>query len=88
MSQSFVQAGFIITRLKIESMLSNAGVPVTDEEAKTHSSENYFEFHIKLLLPPGKLQQSLTMHLQRLSAQIAKSAILMQKRIPPVTSRY
>ncbi len=32
-------------------MVSNKGVPQTDEEAKTLSPDNYFEFHLKLQLP-------------------------------------
>lgn len=31
-------------------MMSNVGVPQTDEEAKLHSAENYFEFHIKVII--------------------------------------
>ena len=33
--------------------MSNKGIPLTEEEAQLLSPENYFEFHIKLRLPPG-----------------------------------
>lgn len=51
LSQVFLKAGFVISRTKIEALISNSGVPQTKEEASTLSSENYFEFHIKIALP-------------------------------------
>ncbi len=43
--------GFSINRMKIEAMAISSGVPQTSDEAKQHSRNNYFEFHLKLKLP-------------------------------------
>jgi hypothetical protein len=76
LSQSIVQAGFNITRLKIEAMISNVGVPQTEADASSLSSENYFEFHIKLLLPSGadlsSLKQICTENSAHLSNNVFK----------------
>lgn len=52
LSQALVKQGFEIKRTKIEALMSSRGVPITDEEAKRLSGENYFEFHAKVKLPP------------------------------------
>jgi hypothetical protein len=44
--------GFAVTRVKLEALVSNAGVPETDEEAARLPAANYFEFHVKVMLPP------------------------------------
>jgi len=71
LAQNISKHGFAITRVKVEAMMSNAGVPQTDEDAKLHSQENYFEFHIKLLLGPDAdiplLQKLAQEHSARLS---------------------
>lgn len=50
LAQKISKNNFTITRVKVEAMMSNAGVPQTDEDVKLHSPENYFEFHIKVFL--------------------------------------
>jgi hypothetical protein len=45
-----VEGGFSVVRVKIEAVATNAGVPVTDDEA-TAFPDAYFEFHAKLRLP-------------------------------------
>eukprot|EP00026_Physarum_polycephalum_P010433 Phypoly_transcript_10597.p1 GENE.Phypoly_transcript_10597~~Phypoly_transcript_10597.p1 ORF type:complete len:421 (+),score=39.26 Phypoly_transcript_10597:30-1265(+) len=71
LAQKISKNGFTITRVKVEAMMSNAGVPQTDEEVSLHSPENYFEFHIKLLLGPdadlGLLQKLVHEHSAKLS---------------------
>lgn len=42
------EAGFTVTRTKIEAAPWNAGVPVSDDEP--HAPGRYFEHHVKLLL--------------------------------------
>ena len=59
MSQSFIREGFNITRTKLEALFSNRGVPITDQEAQTLSPENYFEFHIKVVLEPENTEKLL-----------------------------
>jgi len=71
LAQNISKQGFVITRVKVEAMMSNAGVPQSDEDVKIHSPENYFEFHIKLLLGPdsdlGLLQKVVQEHTAKLS---------------------
>jgi len=45
--------GFTVARLKIEAMMSNAGIPRTDGEAAALPPTNYFELHAKVFLPEG-----------------------------------
>lgn len=44
-------AGFKVTRLKLEAAPDNNGVPQTEAEAHLSSPSQYFEHHVKLLLP-------------------------------------
>ncbi|MEO1376111.1 MAG: hypothetical protein AAFW70_17720 [Cyanobacteria bacterium J06635_10] len=41
---------FEITRIKIEAMVSNRDIPISDIEAQKLLKSNYFEFHIKVIL--------------------------------------
>jgi hypothetical protein len=45
------EAGFRVTRIKIEAAPTNADIPESDEAARALSPTNYYEHHIKLLLP-------------------------------------
>jgi hypothetical protein len=49
-AQKLIEAGFEVTRIKIEAMLSNRDVPATDDEALELPVTNYFEFHVKVIL--------------------------------------
>jgi hypothetical protein len=53
LSRSLRQHGFAVTRIKVEAMVGNAGVPETDAEARALPAGNYFEFHVKVSLPSG-----------------------------------
>jgi hypothetical protein len=44
-------AGFAISRVKLEAVATNDGVPDTDTDAAGEPPGRYFEFHVKLLLP-------------------------------------
>lgn len=57
LGERIAQSGFNITRLKVEAMISNKGVPITDEEAQNLSTENYFEFHIKVTLYESEIDE-------------------------------
>lgn len=48
--------GYQIMRVKVEAMLSNEGVPETDDLASKLPLGNYFEFHVKI--PLGVTHQS------------------------------
>jgi hypothetical protein len=43
------RAGFEVTRQKIEAAPFNQGIPMTTTDAQNHSSDNYFEHHLKIL---------------------------------------
>ena len=47
------EAGFAVSRVKLEAVTTNEGVPATDEEAARLPPGNYFEFHAKVTLPAG-----------------------------------
>lgn len=51
LSGALRQRGFAVTRLKVEAVTTNDGVPATDDEARTFPAENYFEFHVKVTFP-------------------------------------
>ena len=46
-------AGFVVSRVKLEAVTTNEGVPASDEEAARFPPSNYFEFHAKATLPVG-----------------------------------
>lgn len=51
LASSLRASGFIVSRVKLEAVISNEGVPADDEEAARFPAENYFEFHVKVILP-------------------------------------
>lgn len=50
LASALEERGFSIVRVKIEAAPDNLDIPDTDEQAKSHSPGNYFEYHAKLLL--------------------------------------
>ena len=46
-------AGFAVSRVKLEAVTTNEGVPESDEQAANFPAGNYFEFHAKVALPVG-----------------------------------
>jgi hypothetical protein len=69
------EAGFALARVKLEAVASNEGVPDSDEEAARAPSENYFEFHVKLLLPATANLESLRACCDRHSARLSRNAL-------------
>jgi hypothetical protein len=51
-ARGLVAEGFEVVRTKIEALPHNADIPATDEAA-TRSPANYFEYHLKLVVPEG-----------------------------------
>ena len=45
------QKGFFVSRIKIEAAPENLDIPQTDEQARLLPTGNYFEYHLKLILP-------------------------------------
>jgi hypothetical protein len=70
-------AGFPITRVKLEAIATNEGIPDSDEEAARAPAGDYFEFHVKLLLAPdadlGALASCCGRHAARLSRNALKT---------------
>lgn len=67
--------GFAVTRVKLEAVASNAGVPVSDEEARRFPPGNYFEFHVKAALPPGGDVAALRAVCREHGAHLSKNAL-------------
>jgi len=77
LSRAVRGAGFDVTRVKLEAVATNDGLPETDEEAAAFPQENYFEFHVKALLPADAdveaLRACCARHDGRLSSNALKS---------------
>lgn len=75
-SQKIVNADFAITRIKIEAMVSNQDIPISDIEAQTLPKSNYFEFHVKAILSADEniemLRKYCLQHKAHLSANAFK----------------
>jgi hypothetical protein len=76
LARTLAESGFPVARVKLEAVVTNAGVPVTDEEARRFPPGNYFEFHVKAALPPGadlaSLRELCTKHGAHLSSNALK----------------
>ena len=66
--------GFKPTRRKIEAMVQNRAVPVTDDEAARQPDSNYFEFHTKVTLQAGLDITGLEAICRSYGAHLARSA--------------
>ena len=78
-ARTIVDAGFEITRIKIEAMVSNRDIPISDVEAQKLPESNYFEFHIKAMLSASEnlelLKKYCLQHDAHLSANAFKQLI-------------
>jgi hypothetical protein len=68
------QAGFEVTRVKLEAAPWNAGVPTSDAEAKLSPSGNYFEHHTKLKLLKTANLKLLEMLCETNNAHLSRNA--------------
>jgi hypothetical protein len=75
LSQRLRDAGFPVTRLKLEAVATNDGVPETDAEARALPADNYFEFHVKLLLPADADLAALRACCARHDARLSRNAL-------------
>lgn len=73
--QSLNAEGFSVTRIKIEAAPWNQGVPQSNVEILHHSSDRYFENHIKLLLEPSAKILTLAELAERHSAQLSRNVL-------------
>jgi hypothetical protein len=68
------QAGFVVTRVKLEAAPWNAGVPTSDVEARLSPSGNYFEHHTKLKLLKNANLKLLEMLCETNNAHLSRNA--------------
>ena len=68
-------AGFDVTRVKLEAVVTNEGVPDTEEEVQRFPAGNYFEFHVKTTLPAvGADLEALRARCERHGAHLSRNA--------------
>ena len=68
-------AGFDVTRVKLEAVVTNEGVPDTEEEVRRFPPGNYFEFHVKVSLPLGTDLRPLRELSARSGAHLSRNAL-------------
>lgn len=68
-------AGFDLTRVKLEAVATNDGLPETDEEAAAFPAENHFEFHVKTVLPAEAPLDALRTLCARHDARLSSNAL-------------
>jgi len=68
-------AGFDVTRVKLEAVATNEGLPETDADALAFPAENHFEFHVKALLPPAADLDALRTLCARHDARLSSNAL-------------
>jgi hypothetical protein len=75
LAQTLSGRGFAVSRLKLEAVVTNTGLPLTDEEAQAFPAGNYFEYHVKTTLPSGADLEPLRALCQRNSAHLSSNAL-------------
>lgn len=68
-------ASFPVSRVKLEAVITNAGLPQTDAEALAFPASNYFEFHVKALLPADADLDALRAVCERHRAHLSSNAL-------------
>jgi hypothetical protein len=75
LSRELGDAGFEVTRIKIEAGPTNRDVPQTDTDAIRDHRNRYFEHHIKLLLDPLTDIKTLTQLAERHFAHLSRNVL-------------
>jgi hypothetical protein len=75
LSRELGDAGFEVTRIKIEAGPTNRDVPQTDSDAIRVHRNRYFEHHIKLLLDPLTDIKTLTQLAERHFAHLSRNVL-------------
>jgi hypothetical protein len=73
--QQLAEAGFRVTRIKIEAATENDGVPQSDADVLIQPPERYFEHHLKLLLEPQGDLAELTRLAEQRGAHLSRNAL-------------
>ncbi|MBE9206954.1 hypothetical protein IQ244_10570 [Nostoc sp. LEGE 06077] len=74
LAQQLWQAGYQVNRVKIEAMVYNQDIPVTDSAVLQHPTTNYFEFHIKALLAKNTDLEALRQYCATQGAHLSTNA--------------
>jgi hypothetical protein len=78
LARALRQGGFEVVRLKLEAVITNEGIPQDDEQARAFPPGNYFEFHVKALLPPGADLDALRQLCRRHGAHLSSNALKLE----------
>lgn len=74
MARALAAEGFDVTRLKLEALGKNRDIPEDDATARAWPA-NYFEFHVKALLPPGDMEmEALRARCEKHGAHLSRNA--------------
>ncbi len=74
LARNLRERGYAITRVKLEAVATNDGVPDSDRDANTFPRDCYFEFHLKLLLDPNANTVPLEELCAQLGARLSRNA--------------
>ena len=72
-AEQIVNADFEVTRIKIEAMVSNQDIPISDIKAQKLSKSNYFEFHVKAILSASENLEALKKYCLQHNAHLSKN---------------
>ena len=75
------EAGFVLTRIKVEAAPWNEGIPRSPEEAQEQPPERYFEHHVKLLLDAKEHSFDVYIRQSMLSACAAKHGARLSQNV-------
>ena len=73
-AQNLAAEGFPVTRVKLEAAPFNAELPQTNAEVVQHAPSNYFEHHLKLLLPAEADTDLLLQICEKYHAHLSRNA--------------
>ncbi|BAY86816.1 hypothetical protein NIES267_63270 [Calothrix parasitica NIES-267] len=73
-AEKIVNADFEVTRIKIEAMVSNQDIPISNIEAQKLPKSNYFEFHVKAILSALENLEALRKYCLQHNAHLSKNA--------------
>jgi hypothetical protein len=75
LTRALRDAGFVVSRVKVEAAPWNASVPKTDDEGARHPPQRYFEHHVKLLLAAEADIAPITAIAARHVAHVSRNAL-------------
>lgn len=79
LARTFLREGFPVVRTKIEAHGKNVDVPANTEEALALPPQNYFEFHVKVVLPKGASLEGVSVVANRHDAHLSRNASVVRE---------